>query len=334
MCSRLSKKAKMDETMTDSQPEWNSEELEEISNRAEANSNGSETISRGTQTTAESTDEAHRYSEMIQKQNEEIIGQYMMKNMKGLCNSNLGTYVITFAKVLGDSYVYTREDVGPNDDIGTYSIYLPVNSGDIIPPLGVLFDQVNTNAKALHACLAWLSTLTAVMVVRCLKTISEEWITKAANAPFIIYKIVDSANNREAIIKVPKGELEHLKWKAYNKEWGSEQWIAQLCKPMACYLQLEDGEWSVNKTTLNLERNRRRVQEDTGLTAEELREGIISPIINLSCYFVKNALLAKETEKGCYQTRLKGLSSYSSQEQAKGLKQQSQLPEYWYFRKR
>lgn len=317
----------------DSQLEW-SPEPEEILKQAEANFNATETTSKGTQTTPEYTDEAHRYSETIKKQNEEIIGQCMMKDMHKLCKSSLGSYVITFAKVLGDSYVYTREDVGPSDDIGTFSIYLPVNSGDITPPLDALFGQVNTNAKALHACLAWLSTLTAVMVVRCLKTISEDWITKAANAPFIIFKITDMANNKEATMKIPKGELEHLKWKAYNKEWGSEQWLAQLCKPMACYLQLEDGEWSVNKNTLHLERNRRRVQEDTGLTAEDLREGIISPIVNLSCYFVKNALLTKETEKECYQKRLKGLSSYSNQEQAKGLKLQSQLPEYWYFRKR
>lgn len=267
------------------------------------------------------------------EEGEQIIASYLLEKAHEVISTSQGHLVTTFAKALGNSTVSIQGDAEPNGDIGTSYISVVLSSGDTIRHLDELFEPASTNVRALHASLAWCSTYLAAMVVKYLRMFSPEVITKLANARFIVWKVHIKDTEKRAILLMPKGELEHLRHKAMNKVAGSDEWIRQLVKPVQCYIQMEDGEWSMNRNTLVLEKNRRRVQEDTGLTPEEVEELIISPMQNLFCYFVKKSVLAKETEKEYYLKRLRGSNTCSITEQGNGLKQQSTSLEYWYFRK-
>lgn len=80
---------------------------------------------------------------------------------------------------------------------------------------------------SLHASLVWLSTFLPAVAVRYLKTLSEETITKLVVARFTVWKL-ETAGGRTATILTPRGELDHLKWKARHLQNFSDDWIKQL----------------------------------------------------------------------------------------------------------
>jgi hypothetical protein len=184
---------------------------------------------------------------------QQIIADYLLKNAHGVVQTSQGHLVTTFARALGDYSVNIVEDAEQDGSIGISYISVRLKNGDITANLAALFEQTSTNARALHACLAWCSTFLAATAVMSLRIISPEVITKLANARFIVWKVC-IGDEKKATLLMPKGELEHLTHKAYNLTWGSEEWAMQLVKPTQCYLQLEDGQWSMNRHTLILER--------------------------------------------------------------------------------
>lgn len=304
-------------------------------------------------TTASSHEEE---DEERRQQNQQILASYLLDHAHGATIDSSQTQLITaFARVLGNSSVTiertrTRSDAAAaidcaekterdttesGESIGTLSIYQRLNSGVITAPLDALFEETNTDVRALHASLAWLNTCTAATVVKLLRTFSEETIMKIVDARFIAWKLIlDGSTERVCEVLIPKGELEHLKFKAQHEEMFSEAWIRAMIKPMQCYLRTADGEWSVSKHSLHLELNRRKITDVETFSPDEIQEQIISPMESLFCYFAKHGLLARATQKEYYRKRLKGLNFYSSQEQQNGSRSQYRSAEYWYFRKR
>lgn len=270
-----------------------------------------------------------RYNNAEDSQETEATTRYLKRFADCMINTNKmetfqGNLIKAFADVLGNCSVYTREIAERKyDDTASLHVFLDLSNEEVSQYLGALLEPPSANMRPLHASLAWLSTCFAAMAVKCLRTFSPEVISKFLSADSTVWKVLvrDGLKTKTVTFLVPKEEMEHLENKALNYMGDSQEWIRQLCKPMQCYLQTDDGEWSMNRYTKGLEKNSRPVRQGIEkMTRDEVNK-LISSMVELFNSFVGMELYSKETEKQYLHKRLRSLTCCLDQD-----------PEFWYFK--
>lgn len=236
-----------------------------------------------------------------------------------------------FITALGNSSLRIQER---KENTGISSIYLVLTSG--VTPQGSeeLFAPSSTNVRALLASLAFASTFIPAMVVKYYRIFSKKSISMLASVPLITleWRTETEPESKSIVIHVPRGEIQHFWRKAEHQVWGTKEWMWSLVRPMQLYLEREGTLWSMNRDSHHLERNRR--MDKDGNDSIEFAEKITSITQSSFCYYAKNVLLTKETQRAFFQKALKGLTLCSNHAPTTGSALPYRSDGFWYFKKR